>query len=188
MPDAPTVISSRTRRARTTPGHGRAHELVEEHVDAVWRTLRRLGMPTSDLDDGVQQVFMVAARRVDNIEPGKERSFLLGVAVRVVSDHRRTRRRHPEDVTEPVDLERHLHADWAPDRLLDDRQRLELLDRLIAQLPEDLATVFVLHELEELTMAQIAELLGLVQGTVASRLRRARERFETLCGQLEAER
>ena len=44
-------------------------------------------------------------------------------------------------------------------------------------MPLDLRTVFVLFELEELTMAEIAELLGLAPGTVASRLRRARQDY-----------
>jgi RNA polymerase sigma-70 factor (ECF subfamily) len=72
--------------------------------------------------------------------------------------------------------------------LLDERRRLELLDGLLARLPEDLAEVFVLFELEELTMAEIARLLDLPPGTVASRLRRARERFDGLCRELEVKR
>ena len=44
-------------------------------------------------------------------------------------------------------------------------------------LPRDLVEVFVLHEIEELTSAAIAELLTIPRGTVASRLRRARSAF-----------
>jgi RNA polymerase sigma-70 factor, ECF subfamily len=55
-----------------------------------------------------------------------------------------------------------------------------VLDALLASLPLDLRTVFVLYELEELTMAEIARALDLPMGTVASRLRRARETFEEL--------
>jgi RNA polymerase sigma-70 factor, ECF subfamily len=168
--------------------HARLSELVELHVDAVWRTLRRLGMPPAELDDGVQQVFTVLARRIVGVEPGRERSFLLGVALRVVADHRRSRRRRPEDATEASELERSAPQSSSPEMLLDERRRLELLDRLLARLPEDLAKVFVLFELEELTMTEIARLLELPSGTVASRLRRARERFDGLCRELEVER
>lgn len=166
----------------------RVSELVELHVDAVWRTLRRLGMPPSDLDDGVQQVFMVLARRVAEVQPGRERSFLLGVAVKVVADYRRARRRRPEDAMDPVDLERSVPSSFSPEKLLDDRRRLELLDGLVARLPEELAEVFVLFELEEQTMAEISRLLGVPPGTVASRLRRARECFDLFCRELEMTR
>lgn len=159
--------------------------LVEAHVDAVWRTLRRLGVPPSDLDDGVQKVFAVLTRRIGRIEPGKERSFLLGVALRVAADHRRSRRRHPEQPTEPSTLEATSRLAVTPESLLEERRRLELLDTLIADLPRDLAEVFVLFELEELTMAEISRLLAIPSGTVASRLRRARERFEMACRNLE---
>jgi RNA polymerase sigma-70 factor (ECF subfamily) len=145
-------------------------------------------MPPADLDDGVQQVFTVLARRIGSVEPGRERSFLLGVAVRVVADQRRARRRRPEDATEPLVLDYAAAPQLSPERLLDERQRLELLDALIAQLPEDLAQVFVLFELEELTMAEISRLLNIPAGTVASRLRRARERFDESCQNLEVRR
>jgi RNA polymerase sigma-70 factor (ECF subfamily) len=183
--------SDRSANAGSAPPartHARVSELVELHVDAVWRTLRRLGMPPTELDDGVQQVFTVLARRIAGVEPGRERSFLLGVALRVVADHRRARRRHPEDATEASELERRAPQSSSPEKLLDERRRLELLDRLLARLPEDLAKVFVLFELEEMTMAEIARLLAVPSGTVASRLRRAREHFDGLCRDLEVER
>lgn len=165
----------------------RTTAMVRAHVDAVWRTLRRLGVPPADLDDCVQRVFSTLARRIDCVESERERSFLLGIAVRVASDFRRSRRRRPEDATEPSELE--LRAvESSPESLLDEKRKLELLDRLIARLPEDLARVFVLYELEGLTMSQISQLLGLRSGTVASRLRRARSRFEALCREMELSR
>lgn len=166
----------------------RFRALVDEHVDAVWRTLRRLGVPARDLDDGVQQAFAVLARRVADVEPGKERGFLLGVALRVAADARRTRRRRPELPCEPEELDRAPDSDASPELLLEQRRRLDLLDRLVGELPESLAEVFVLSELEELTMAEIARLLGIPSGTVASRLRRARELFEAACRNEEASR
>lgn len=166
----------------------RASSLVELHVDTVFRTLRRLGVRSSDLDDCVQQVFMTLARRMASVEAGKERSFLLGVALRVAADYRRARRRRPEDATEPAELERSDGFVASPERLLDDKRRLELLDGLLAQLPAELASVFVLFELEGQTMAEISTLLSVPAGTVASRLRRARERFAELCLKLEVSR
>jgi RNA polymerase sigma-70 factor (ECF subfamily) len=63
------------------------------------------------------------------------------------------------------------------DELLDQRRARELLDRVLAELDHDLRVIFVLYEIEELTMAEIASVLELPQGTVASRLRRARQEF-----------
>jgi RNA polymerase sigma-70 factor (ECF subfamily) len=168
--------------------HARATAIVAQHVDAVWRTLRRLGLRPNELDDGVEQVFLVLSRRFAQIEPGRERAYLLGVALRVATDYRRSRRRHPEDMAEPAALEQRPHEGASPESLLDEKRRLELLDNLIGQLPEDLASVFVLHELEELTRAEIAELLAVPPGTVASRLKRAREQFGLLCRELEKRR
>jgi RNA polymerase sigma-70 factor (ECF subfamily) len=171
-----------------SPAHARATAIVAQHVDAVWRTLRRLGLGPSELDDGVQQVFLVLSRRLEQVEPGRERAYLLGVALRVATDYRRSRRRRPEDATDSAALEQRPHEGVSPENLLDGKQRLELLDKLIGQLPEELASVFVLHELEELTRAEISQLLAVPAGTVASRLKRAREQFGQLCKEWERQR
>src|SRR5690242_17321725 len=72
----------------------RLRALQEEHFEFLWRSLRRLGVPEADVDDAVQQVFLVAARR--EILPGSERSFLFATALRVASHARRTLRRRRE--------------------------------------------------------------------------------------------
>lgn len=147
------------------------------HADVVWRALRRLGVPSAGIDDATQEVFVVAQRRLAAIEAGKERAFLLGTAVRVAADARRglgRRRAHVTDDAAPD------AADPAPtaDELIDRKRARALLDDIIAELPDDARAVFVLYELENLTMAEIATALALPPGTVASRLRRARECFE----------
>src|SRR5258706_514128 len=72
---------------------GRIRALFELHYDFVWRSLRRLGVPTDAADDGAQEVFVVAARRIGDIILGAERSFLFGTAMRVASQARRARAR-----------------------------------------------------------------------------------------------
>src|SRR5579863_1176604 len=74
----------------------RLQSMFEAHFDTVWRTLRRLGVPEPGADDGVQQVFLVASRRLDEIEEGCERRYLLGVALRVASEIRRAMGRRRE--------------------------------------------------------------------------------------------
>jgi RNA polymerase sigma-70 factor (ECF subfamily) len=158
--------------------------LFQHHFDLVWRTVRRLGVPPEAVDDAAQEVFVIASRRLASIEPGKERAFLYGTAVRVASTARRTssRRRaaQPSDeATDPADTAP------APDELVDRKRARQLLDELVARLPDDTRPVFVLYELEGLTMDEIATCLEVPPGTVASRLRRAREVFQAAVARLD---
>ena len=162
----------------------RLTSLFQQHFDLVWRTVRRLGVPPEALDDAAQEVFVVASRRLAAIEPGKERAFLYGTAVRVASDARRSssRRRLAPQGDQPLDP-----ADTAPapDELVEQKRARELLDQLVARLPDDTRPVFVLYELEGLTMEEIATCLEVPPGTVASRLRRGREAFHAAVAKLD---
>ncbi|HWZ87277.1 MAG TPA: sigma-70 family RNA polymerase sigma factor [Polyangiaceae bacterium] len=158
--------------------------IVHDHVDFIWRALRRLGVLEADLADAAQQVFLVMARKLDLVREGSERAFLFQTAVRVASDSRRSRARRREA---PDDLLA-LQADErpGPDEDLEARFRRAQLDRILDKMPMELRAVFVLSEIEELTMAQIAALMGIPPGTVASRLRRARAAFGEHVAQLHA--
>jgi RNA polymerase sigma-70 factor (ECF subfamily) len=162
----------------------RLRACVEAHTAAVWRVLRRNGVPTAEADDAVQRVFVVLSRRLDALDEGRELSFLLRTATLIASETRRTiRRRHESGDSVPE-----LPAGAAlPDEVYATREAVEQLDRLLDAMEESLRAVFVLYELEELTMGEIAETLELAPGTVASRLRRARVRFEALCAALRQE-
>jgi RNA polymerase sigma-70 factor (ECF subfamily) len=156
----------------------RLSRVVSEHFDMLWRFLRRLGTAEGDVDDAVQEVILVLARRLDQVDVGSERAFVLSTAYRVASGFRRVwRRRREVDESALASL-----ASPAPDpEQAAEQQRLRrLLARVLNELPLDLRAVFVLYELEELTMAEIATTLGLPPGTVASRLRRSRGAFERL--------
>jgi RNA polymerase sigma-70 factor (ECF subfamily) len=154
-------------------GAARLRALQEEHFEFLWRSLRRLGVPEADVDDAVQQVFLVAARR--EIQPGAERSFLFSTALRVASHARRTlRRRRESDEAVPEQTD----TSPSPEELLDRRRARALLDEVLEALPLDLRAVFILFELEEMTVVQIAAMLGIPTGTAASRLRRGRELFQ----------
>lgn len=163
-----------TVRTKMPDPSDRLRALVEAHFDFIWRSLRRLGLSGADADDGAQQVFIVASRRLEDIQLGRERAFLFGTAVRVASDVRRAARRRPEVVG--VELE---PTDIAPGpQVLTERLRArQALDEILEGLPIEVRTVFVLFELEELTAVEIAELAGIPVGTVSSRLRRGRELF-----------
>ena len=124
----------------------------------------------------MQQVFVVASRRLSSIAIGSERSFLLGTALRVARTSRRTLGRRRE-VPEEEGLEP-LCLDPQPDELADQKRLRALLDEVLAAMPEELREVFVLFELEEMSTPEIATLLEIPTGTAASRLRRAREEFD----------
>ena len=156
----------------------RLRACVSAHLNAVWRVLRRNGVLASDTDDAAQKVFMVLSRKMSDVAPGRELSFLLRTAVHVASDARRTRRRRRED--EDPAPEARSSSQPGPERALLQREALSQLDSILNEMEEPLRAVFVLFELEEMTMAAIAETLEIPPGTVASRLRRARERFEAL--------
>jgi RNA polymerase sigma-70 factor, ECF subfamily len=160
----------------------RLTRLVSDYFDVLWRFLRRLGVPDGEVDDAVQEVVLVLARKLEGVRSGSERAFVLSVAFRVASGLRRSRRRRREVSDEElVNLET---SDVDPGEQLERRRLAALLDRALGELPFELRAVFVLYELEQMTMAEIASALGLPAGTVASRLRRAREKFETLAAQL----
>jgi RNA polymerase sigma-70 factor, ECF subfamily len=162
--------------ARGLDAHGRRLErLVEGQFDPMWRLLRRLGVPRDAAQDAVQEVFMVAARRISEVAVGSEKSFLYGTALRVAKSARRRRavdlaRHEPIDGREPT-------TDATPEQALVDRGALATLDALLENLDEQQRAVFVLFEFEGFTLTEIAELLKLPRGTAASRLRRARDRF-----------
>jgi RNA polymerase sigma-70 factor (ECF subfamily) len=150
--------------------------LVKEHYDFIWRLLARLNVTGPEVDDAAQQVFMVLVTREGLcIKPGSERAFLYGVALRVAKEFRR----------KAQSSQNHVAPD--PDRLVDGAPDLEAvaarnqarrqLDRILMRMPDNLKEAFILFELEDLSVPQIAELLAIPTGTVASRLRRARAFF-----------
>jgi len=151
-------------------------KLVSDHLDFVWRSLRRFGVPQGEVDDATQQVFLVANDKLSSIRPGSERSFLIAVATRVASHARRSnvrreaaRQRFSES---PITAEAP-----SPEHLMQRLEARDLLDRVLDVMPADLRSVFVLFELEELSIDEVASLLSLPRGTVATRLRRARVVF-----------
>lgn len=152
-------------------------QLVNEHLDFVWRSLRRFGVPPADVDDAAQQVFLIANNKLDKIQKGSERSFLVGVATRVASHARRAY--HRREAAELRLSSNPREAGLDPEELTQRLEARELLDRVLDAMPHDLRSVFVLFELEELSIDQVATLLAIPRGTVATRLRRAREVFHS---------
>jgi RNA polymerase sigma-70 factor (ECF subfamily) len=173
----PDALSAELPANEEDANASRLRDLIDRHYDFIWRTLRYGGVPEGAVEDGAQQVWCVLARRLQDIEPGSEMAFVFSTALRVASEARRTARRHPADAT--PDFDAFVASTPGPDELVDQRRARRILQDLLEALPVDLRAVFVLFEIEELTLAQVASLVGIPQGTAASRLRRARERFQS---------
>jgi RNA polymerase sigma-70 factor, ECF subfamily len=155
-----------------------AASLVQNYHGLVFRTLRRLGVAEADVDDATQKVFITLVRRLHEIKPEQARSFVYGVAMRIAANERRaTRSRSRELDSSFDDLADYKVADPNPsaDDLLQQKRAVAILDTMLDNLPSDLREVFALCTLEELAAPEVAELLDIPVGTVASRLRRARE-------------
>lgn len=153
----------------------RIRVLVDEHFDSIWRLLRRLGIPESGVDDAAQQVFLTATKKLSQIAAGSEYAFLFGIALRVAADERRKLRRRAE--VPGLEETGFSHSLPPPDELVDQRKARHTVDGILDGMPLELRTVLVLYEMEEMTMAEIAVLLAIPAGSVASRLRRARLHF-----------
>ncbi len=149
---------------------------VAEHLDLVWRVLRRGGLSPADAEDAAQDVFWVLAQRRADVPERARRAFLVSTALRVAADRRRSKWSRAVDTG--LDLDEQSCPARGADELLDLRRAAELLDRALAGLDEQDRAIYIMAELEQLSRSEVAEALAIPKGTVASRLRRAREAFE----------
>jgi len=161
--------------SRSAEDGQRIAQALGEHFSGVWRTLRRFGVHERHADDVAQQVFVVFAERVRDVEHGRERAYLIGVAIKLAANARRRQARDPEELVERDEAPGSARD---PESLLQQRQRRERLDQALASLPDEQREVFVLYELEGFSLPEIARLLQVPLGTATSRLRRARSSFE----------
>lgn len=159
-------------QATPEPAPGEFRAIFREHAPFVWRVLRRLGVAESDVEDVAQEAFLVVHRRLAEFEGRSQlRTWIYGICIRVASDHRRRAHVRREQAT-----------DRPPERVgsapqpkeLEQRQARALLDAALARLDDDKRAVFVLFEIEELAMRDVADALGCPLQTAYSRLHAAR--------------
>jgi len=147
-------------------------EIFQQHARFLWRTLMNLGVPSREAQDLCQEVMIIVHRRLPDFDGQSLRGWLYGICVRVASDYRRSARARreiphgemPESGGAPDQLEQlHQHAE---------RQRLL---RALESVGEDKRAALVLYEVEELTLAEVSEALGVPLQTVYSRIKAARQ-------------
>lgn len=155
--------------------------LYDAHVDGVWRLLQRFGVPEAGLEDAVQEVFIVAHRRLGEFRGDSSlKTWLGGICVRIAKDVRRTIAR--KGGLEPLD-ESMPQTGPQLEEQVGHRQALAQVLRLLEELDQDQREVFVLAELEGMTAPEIAEATGVNLNTLYTRLRTARQRFNALVAQ-----
>lgn len=160
-------------------------ELLRLHYASVWRTLRRVGVEESRVEDAAQEVFIVLSRKLDQIQPGCERRYLLNSALRVAANYRRSGKARRE-VFDEVVAEQETDPLPGADSLLSQKRLRELFDQVLSSWSADIRTTFLLFEIEGLSVPEIAELTSVPIGTVSSRLRRGRELFLAAVKRLKA--
>ena len=158
----------------------------DTHADFVWRTLQRLGVRSADLEDALQEVFIVVHRRLHTFDSTARLStWLFGICLRVAAAHRRRahlrREETTSDVAERADESRSNNPEVMAAASEDRRRVEEALDRLV---PER-RVVFVMFEIEGMAAGEIAAELGVPVGTIYSRLSTARAEFVKAVERLE---
>ena len=165
--------------------------LYSSHFAFVWRNLRRLGIPESALEDAAQDAFLVVHRRWSTYDEkwSSLESWLFGILIRVASNYRRTHRRRLSWLLpwqDQVQDERSVSDAESPSDAFERRQGLELLDRVLTSMDEKKRVIFLLVDVEELTVPQAAQVLAINVNTAYFRLRVARQSFRQTLSRLQS--
>lgn len=181
----PDIHRAEVASTESEPREGRSEavavgELYRAHARFVAGLLTKLGARREDVEDVVQEVFLIAHRR-GGFVPGaaKPTTWLGEIAVRVWSNWRRSQRRKPLEPAGDLASEA---GGSDPERAASAQRALSRVQRCLEALDLEHRTVFVLFELEGQSGADIAAALGVPVGTVHRRLHTARKRFRESYG------
>ncbi len=149
----------------------RFEHVYDEHVSYVWNSLRRLGVPSRDVEDVVQDTFVIVHRKLVEFDPKRPlRPWLFGIAYRMALAYRRRAVQREVPTESPT-------CSSAGDDFEGEVTMRERAYRLLQRLPPERQAVLIMHELDEMTAQEIAEALSIPLNTVYSRLRVARQEF-----------
>jgi RNA polymerase sigma-70 factor (ECF subfamily) len=166
-------------------------EIYATHGDFLWKSLHRMGVPEADLPDAMQELLLVAHRRISTYDGrAKLTTWLFGIGLRVAATTRRkVRRRRETDLDEATELETTTHRELdgadAVERRVVERDAERRLNEALESLHPEQRALFVLYEVEQRPCSEIAELLGVPLGTVHSRLHTVRELFFAALARIE---
>jgi RNA polymerase sigma-70 factor (ECF subfamily) len=151
-------------------------DLFRGYFQFVWRSARRLGVPMAQLDDVVQDVFLVVHRQLPSYEPRKEpRAWLFSITRRVAADHRRAVRRK----LGPLPLHEEMASQDSSTPLHDamNNERSDVILEFLATLDDKHRETFILCELEQMSAPEIADAVGASTPAVYWRIRTSRQAF-----------
>ena len=152
--------------------------LYDRHGRFVWLSLQRLGVHPPDLEDVVQDVFLIVHRRLDTYDRrSRVTTWLFGICMRVAANYRRRRRWTWEVLSGGTEDRRPAVAALADD-LLVRREEHRAAEEALERLHVSKRATFVMFEIESLSCQEIAELMNVPIGTVYSRLHAARRQLE----------
>lgn len=165
----------------------RFRSLYQAEFAYVWNSLRRLGVRERDLEDLSHDLFMAVHRSLNDYDSSRPiRPWLFGFAFRIASDYRRLARNHREVIG---DSDRQLiDSSPRPDQQLATLEKRQLVQEALEKLDLDQRAVFVMHDLDETSIPDIAHALKIPLNTAYSRLRLAREQFTSTVRRLQAQR
>lgn len=150
-------------------------QLFDAHASYVATSLGRLGVDVRDRDDLVSEVFVRVHRELEAYERERPiRPWLFAFAARVASEHRRLARHRREILGDPPDVP---SSEPMPDRRLEERDAHRVIHEALETLDADKRAVFVLHDLDDTPIPEVARALKIPEGTAYSRLRAARAEF-----------
>jgi RNA polymerase sigma-70 factor (ECF subfamily) len=157
-------------------------DVYQEHFGFVWRSARGLGVRPPAIEDVVQEIFVVVHRLLGEFEGRSTvRTWLSRIVLNVVRHHRRSlARKSPHELSRepPPDPDALPARGPDPCETAELSEGTRLVQRLLESLDEEKREVLVLAELEQLTVPEIADALGLKLNTAYSRLRLARRAFD----------
>jgi RNA polymerase sigma-70 factor (ECF subfamily) len=185
MTSALSLAGPPGRPAPGAPELGSWAEFYEAHFDFIWRSLRRLGVAASSVDDATQEVFLVVFQRLETFEGRSSlKTWLFGVALRVARRFaQRLRTEQSEQLPESLPDTETRGQDDSLARL----EAVRTLYAILSRLDREKRAVFVMSELEQMTAPEIAEASGTTLNTVYSRLRGARRDFEAALKRVRAQ-
>jgi len=171
----PMPASVEAARATTPSSFAEAYR---DYAQRVARWAHNLGGYGIDVEDVVQEVFLVVSRKLPSYSAsGSFTSWLFEITRRVVANHRRRQGRQLLSRASAETLESAPSQGLDPAAELERRLLVALFYRALDQLPEKYRTVFVLYEIEDLSTQAISDLCRLKLSTVKVQLVRARARF-----------
>ena len=173
--------------ALTLAARQRFHSLYREHFDFVYRNLRWLGIPDESVDDALQDVYVIALRHIDAYVDGTHpKAWLFAILTRVASNHRRSLRRRGRPL--PLDEQDELSRLPGPFDMSARAEAGRILHAFLDTLDPEKRAVFVMAELEQLPVPEIARALSANVNTIYTRLRVARQAFARAVAELDPAR